>query len=349
LQLSCLAQPWEMTRAGYPPRWTRAAPPWTGPGLGKCDIVAGPMAAPLVSIGMPLFRSARHVETIARNVEAIDLPDAEILFSDRHGHDDALERLAARFPGDRRLRFLAARDAAGWIANYNALLHAATGKYFAWMSHDDEYPRGFVPGLVACLEREPDTILAYGTMILVDEEGRELGRPPADVLADDGEPWTPRAALRQLMFRPTFSLQTKGLFRREPVVRRGLFLRAPIDSVWADVYWAFAVDLLGRPRHVPAVSMRKRVHAASASAGWGRLRLRDAASGWVVLGSYIRDFAPDLPAAAEAGALVTLWSLARAAASAPEGWPVPLRGRAVARRWLARALAAPDPLDARRA
>ena len=301
------------------------------------------MTAPLVSIGIPLYRSARYVDNIARNLAAIDHPAVEILISDRHRHDDALERIAARFPGDARLRLVGTTDGLGWVDNYNHLLGMATGKYFMWMGHDDEYPPGFIPPLVECLERDPETMLAYGTMILVDEAGREIGRPAADVLAADGVPWSTRAALRQLMFRPTFSPQIKGLFRREAVVRRGLFLRAPVDAVWADVYWVFAVDLLGRPRHVPSVAMRKRVHETSASAAWGRLRLRDAASGWAVLCSYIRDFAPDLPAAAEATALVSLWSLARAVASAPDGWRLPLRGRGVARKLLARVLDAPDP------
>jgi GT2 family glycosyltransferase len=301
------------------------------------------MAAPLVSIGIPLYRSAPHVDNIARNIEAIDHPNVEILISDRHRHDDALERIAARFPGDGRLRTRGTTDGLGWVDNYNRLLGMATGTYFMWMSHDDEYPRGLIPALVDCLERDPGTILAYPTMILVDERGRELGRPAADLLTADAQPWSVRAALRQLMFRPTYTPQIKGLFRREPVVRRGLFLRAPLDAVWADVYWVFAIDLLGRPRHVPSVAMRKRVHEASASAAWGRLRLRDAASGWSVLCSYIRDFAPGLPAAAEATAMVSLWSMARAMASAPEGWRLPLRGRGVARRLLARVLDAPDP------
>jgi glycosyltransferase involved in cell wall biosynthesis len=300
------------------------------------------MESPLVSIGIPLYRSARFVETIARNVEAIDLPGVEILFSDCHRHDDALEQIAARFPGDRRLRFSAASDQVGWTENYNRLLRMATGKYFMWMSHDDEYPPGFVAALVECLEREPGTILAYGRMELVDDLGRELGRPAADVLTREDEPWTVEAALRQLILRSNHSLQTKGLFRREPVVRRGLYVRRSLDTVWADVYWAFAIDLLGRPRHVPSVALKKRLHGASVSAGWSQLRLRDVASGWSVLASYIRDFGPSPAGKGEAIAVVSLWSLARAVAAAPASWPVPLRGRAVARKLLGRALSAPD-------
>jgi GT2 family glycosyltransferase len=296
---------------------------------------------PLVSIGIPLYRSARFVDQIARNLSAIDYPNVEILLSDRHRLDDALEQIAARFPGDPRLRPIAATDGVGWVDNFNLLLRAATGTYFMWMGHDDEYPPGFIPTLVACLEREPETLVAYGRVELVDDAGRPRAwQPDPELLLAPGEAWSVRAALRQLIFRPSFSVPLKGIFRREPVVRAGLYLRVPRDTIWADVYWVFALGLLGRPRYVPATFMRKRVHAASASARWGRVRLRDVTSGYAVLLSYIRDHAPGWRATAEATAMVSLWSAARVVASAPKRWRLPLRGRGVARKLLARALAA---------
>jgi GT2 family glycosyltransferase len=299
-------------------------------------------AAPRVTIGLPLYRSARYLAGIFANLERLDEPDVEILVSDRHQEDDALERIAARFPGDRRFHFLAARDRVGWVDNYNSLLRAATGDAFMWWSHDDVYPSGFVGALQACLEREPEVLCAYGRVDLIDDDGRPSSyQPPAELLLAPGEAWTPRAALRQMLFRPSFSPPSKGLFRRAAVVDAGLFIRAPRGTVWADVYWTYALGLLGAPRLVPGAGFGKRVHARSASARWEGLGLGVVASGHAVLLSYIRDFAPDLATRAEATAAVTAWSLARAAAAAPARLPLPGRGRALARRVLARALGSP--------
>ena len=82
---------------------------------------------PLVSVAIPLYRSRPFVDVIARNIEAIDYPSTEILISDRHQEDDALDILAARFAGNRRIRILRARDRLDWVDHYNLLLTAATG------------------------------------------------------------------------------------------------------------------------------------------------------------------------------------------------------------------------------
>ncbi len=299
------------------------------------------MTPPKVTVGIPLYRSNRFLDCIVANIEAIDDPAVEIILSDRHLHDDALERVAARFPGDRRLRFLATRDRRGWIDNYNLLLRSATGATFMWMCHDDEYSAGYVSELVAHLEATPDAIVAYGDVELTDEAGAPLGwQPDARLLLGEDEAWSVRAALRQLVFRPSFTPPFKGIFRVEPVRGAGLYLREPLDGIWADVYWIFALGLLGRPAHVPSARLRKRVYRTSASAAWGGIRLRDVASGQAILLSYIRDFAPGPRVAAEAAAVVSAWSLARAVAATPLGRP--FRGRGVARRLLARALSTPD-------
>ena len=288
---------------------------------------------------MPLYRSMRYLDVITRNIEAVDYANVEIILSDRHGFDDTLEKVAQRFPGDRRLRFIAATDNIGWVDNYNVLLKEALGDYFFWVSHDDLYPTSYIPELVSCLEAEPDVLIAYPRPIMVDVDERPIAwQPEAELLLRPGEPWSSRVALRQLMFRP--ALPMKGMLRRTPIVNAGLYLRSPLDTILADVYWVFATGLLGRPRFVPSAHLLRRVDPTSTSAHW-TLGVSHVWSGHAVLCSYIRDFAPSLGGAAEAMAVVTAWSMARAVAVAAERWPVPLRGRGLARKLLARALSAP--------
>jgi glycosyl transferase family 2 len=297
------------------------------------------MTAPLVSVGFPLYRSLRFLDVITRNIEAIDYDNVEIILSDRHGFDDTLEKLSTRFSGDRRLRFIAATDKISWVDNYNVLLKEALGEYFFWVSHDDLYPSGFIPTLVSCLEAEPDVLIAYPRTVLIDMDDQPLAwEPEPELLLRPGERWSVRVALRQLLFRQT--LPMKGMLRRAPIVNAGLYLRSPLDTVLADVYWVFATGLLGRPRFVPTAHMLRRVEPMSTSAQWTP-GLRHVWSGHLILCSYIRDFAPSAGAATEAMAVVSAWSMARAVAATPASWPVPLRGLGLARKLLARALSAP--------
>ena len=288
---------------------------------------------------MPLYRSLRFLDVITRNIEAIDYPNVEIILSDRHGLDDTLEKISARFPGDKRLRFIAATDRIGWVENYNVLLKEALGDYFFWVSHDDLYPAGFIAELVSCLEAEPDVLIAYPRIVRIHLDEQLVSRQPEpELLLKPGEQWSTRVALRQLIFRQ--SLPFQGMLRRKPIVNAGLYLRSPLDTILADGYWIFATGLVGRPRFVPSAHVLKRIDPESASAQW-KFGWRHAWSGYVVLCSYIRDFAPTRAAAAEAMAVVTAWSMARALAVTAERWPVPLRGRGLARKLLARVLSAP--------
>src|SRR5262249_3180428 len=132
------------------------------------------MTTPLVSVGMPLYRSMRYLDVITRNIEAIGYDNVEIILSDRHGFDDTLHELSTRFPGDRRLRFIAATDRINWVKNYNLLLNEARGEYFFWVSHDDVYPSDYIPELVSCLEAEPDVLIAYPRTVLIDMDDRPL-------------------------------------------------------------------------------------------------------------------------------------------------------------------------------
>ena len=52
---------------------------------------------PLVSVAIPLFRSKPFLNYVIENIEAIESADVEIIVSDRHGTDDALDLLRRRF------------------------------------------------------------------------------------------------------------------------------------------------------------------------------------------------------------------------------------------------------------
>jgi glycosyltransferase involved in cell wall biosynthesis len=55
---------------------------------------------PRVSVAIPLYRSARFMDIIIANIEAMPKQDIEILISDRHCFDDTIDRLMERYATD---------------------------------------------------------------------------------------------------------------------------------------------------------------------------------------------------------------------------------------------------------
>ena len=274
---------------------------------------------PLVSVGLPLYRSRRFLDNIVENVEAIDYPNLEVLVSDRHLHDDTLEVLRERFGSDPRFRFLAGSDQLDWVGNFNLLLREAAGKYFLWMGHDDSYPASYVPGLVSALEERPDAVLAFGRVEQVSLDGFLPTFPFASPPFAAGDPWTQGSAMRALTLWQLW-IAFRGVVRRDAVERHGLYIRPTYRNIRADIYWVFGLALTGRLLFVPSCHCTKRFYAGSAGAGW-RLGMRQSLDGFRVLRSYLNDLAPSRRDAWGGQLVVLLWSL-------PQG----LLPRAAARR-----------------
>lgn len=224
-----------------------------------------------LTIAIPLHRSRRFVDVVSANIDGIDRDDVEILVSDRTGLDDALDVLAARYADDRRVVPLREVDGADWVGHYNALLRRGRGTYFGFMPHDDDFRPGWVQTLVGCLDAEPDVVMAFGRVVAIGVDGhvppqRARHRlPPADLGV--GRPWTVYDALDALeSWSP--STAARGIFRRAPVVDRGLLLPRTRDGVDADAAWVFGVALLGRFRYLPEAVSIKRWHGENVGLTW---------------------------------------------------------------------------------
>jgi glycosyltransferase involved in cell wall biosynthesis len=266
--------------------------------------------APLVSIGFPLYRSKRFLETIIRNIDAIDYPHVEILVSDRHLEDDALSELETRYQGDPRFRFLSGTDRAGWVQNFNLLLHAARGKYVVLMGHDDSYPSNYVRELASALEGDDEAVLAFGQVEQLSLDGflPTLPFTPPPVTANGA--WTIRSSLKMLtLWQLWFAF--RGMVRRSVVEESNLFIRQTYRNIRADIYWVFGLSLCGRLLYVPSCSCVKRFYRGSTAAGW-RFDVPQSLDACRVLGSYLDDHAASGRDALLARAVLYPWCLLQA-------------------------------------
>lgn len=267
------------------------------------------MDEPLVTLALPLYKSRRFLDIIVANLEAIECPNLEILISDRHCADDALDVLRARFGNDGRFQFLQAHDEINWVEHFNFLLRTATGKYFFWMMHDDTYPPDYVSRLVEPLELDPEAVLAYGGIELLSSDGSRELREPVPQVARTGN-WTMHEIMRRFL-DGRLLLAVRGLYRREQVTRRGNFILPTRDLIAADFLWTFATAFEGRWIFVPNVRVKKRIHAGSALGHWKSHSAQNTFAEMRVLFAYLVPSAPNWNARVRGLTAIFLWMILR--------------------------------------
>lgn len=223
---------------------------------------------PLVTLAVPLHRSARFVDSISANIDAVALDDVEIVLSDRHGLDDAIVQLRERHGGDPRCRFVERTDGVGWVRHYEELLAGARGRYLRWMPHDDLYPTCDLARLVARLEASPGALIAYGQTTATELDGTPRRAHPANHPVHEGDgPWSLRTSL-DLVPAGLCNGAFKGLvdLGRLPAACRRI--RPTLDSINAERAWLFGVSLAGPMVLVDDYHYVKRFHPDSAHAQW---------------------------------------------------------------------------------
>ncbi|MEM6796188.1 MAG: glycosyltransferase [Acidobacteriota bacterium] len=226
------------------------------------------MTSPLVTVGIPLYRSAPFVGNVSATIEALPT-DVEVLISDRHRHDSAIDELRRRHSGDARVRFSERLDGRDWVEHLNDLMREAKGRYWRFMPHDDFTDRKSFEALIECLEGSPEALLAYGPTTASDAAGTRLPHldTPAPHPVYNDAPWFLGLAL-DCFSRGHFNGAFKGLIRRRDLAARRLWIRRTRGGVYAERAWLSALALIGRFQFVENAAYWKRYHSESVHARW---------------------------------------------------------------------------------
>jgi len=174
--------------------------------------------APLVSIGLPTYNGGRHLAQSLDALLAQDYPNWELTISD-NGSTDETESIAreyaARCP---QIRYVRQEKNLGARANFNFVLGRATGEYFMWASDHDQWKPTFITKCVEALRSDPAAVLAYTTVVIVDEKGDTLEE------VDDGIDFRRcSAATRYNKMLWAYASKVYGLSRREAMAATGGF------------------------------------------------------------------------------------------------------------------------------
>lgn len=260
-----------------------------------------------VTMALPLYKSRRFLDIITENLDALDYPNLEILISDRHCADEAIDILQARYGHDPRFQFLRARDEINYVEHFNSLLCAATGAYFFWLMHDDSYPPQYITVLANALNEHPDAILAYGGIELLRPDGsREIIKSQVS----NRTKWNTREIFRRFLDGHLL-LAVRGLYRLAPLRQRGLLIQPTRDLFAADFLWTFATAFMGRWIFMPELCVQKRIYPTSALGHWHSHTAPHTLAEAKALRIYLIDRAPNTREKIRGASVILVWTLLR--------------------------------------
>lgn len=115
---------------------------------------------PKVSIVMPCYNAAAHLQTSIGSVLAQTLQDWELIIVDDGSTDDSWQTLQKLAQADSRIRVFQQANA-GAAAARNRALHEARGAYTAFLDSDDAWHPEFLEAMLTALDSDPDAGIAY--------------------------------------------------------------------------------------------------------------------------------------------------------------------------------------------
>lgn len=133
-----------------------------------------------VCIGVPVYNGGSLFVEMMESLLAQTFADFDIFIADNCSTDGTGEIARGFADRDRRIHYHRNATNIGAYPNFQGMLKLAGDfKYFKWAAHDDLYKPTFLEKCVDVLESEPDVVLAYSIVEVVDEtDGRLLDQHP---------------------------------------------------------------------------------------------------------------------------------------------------------------------------
>jgi glycosyltransferase involved in cell wall biosynthesis len=134
-----------------------------------------------------VYNGERYLRKTLDSLLSQTYPDFEVIISDNASSDgtqEVCEEYAAR---DRRIRYHRNGQNLGAARNFNCVFERSRGEYFKWAAHDDLCAPRFLSSCVQALEDDPNAVLSFSKMEVIDEDGRNLRQPEYEFDASSGE------------------------------------------------------------------------------------------------------------------------------------------------------------------
>jgi glycosyltransferase involved in cell wall biosynthesis len=178
-------------------------------------------AAPLVSVGVPVYNGEQYLAAALDSLLAQDLEDFEVVICDNASQDATREVARAYAARDPRIHYHRNPRNLGLAGNFNRTFELAGGKYFKWWAHDDWHPRDLLWRCTEVLEQDPAAVLCASAVAVMDDDGEifEEWHPEVDLRSPG-----PQVRFHRLIWslgetHPLFSVMRSDALRRTPLYR----------------------------------------------------------------------------------------------------------------------------------
>lgn len=130
------------------------------------------MSNPRVTVGLCVYNGERYLRGAIESLLAQDHPSFELLVSD-NASQDGTEAICREYAArDPRVRYSRNAENIGAPRNFHHVFRISRGEFFCWAAHDDYWAPTFLSRCAGALEANPEAVLAYPQMQMVDAEGQ---------------------------------------------------------------------------------------------------------------------------------------------------------------------------------
>lgn len=172
---------------------------------------------------MPVFNDKKFLKRALDSLLVQTHRDFELIISDDGSTDGSEEICKEYVHADPRIQYIRQAQNMGISKNMEFLLSKARGKYFMWAANDDVWHPEFIETLKKGLQHHPDAAMAFGPMIYIDENDKELQKPKVNRIDYSG-----KTAISRLF-------KLINLF--DDACGYGLFVKEKIKAVQFPVWW----------------------------------------------------------------------------------------------------------------
>jgi glycosyltransferase involved in cell wall biosynthesis len=165
------------------------------------------MAAPPVSIGLPVYNGEKYLSLALDSLLAQDYGDFELIIADNASTDRTAEICRQYADRDRRIRFARNDRNLGAVENFNNVFRLSSGEYFMWAAHDDLWHPSYISRCLGALRQDARVVLCASAVEFIGESGNKL--PEADWRAYLGGGYN-RVHTRSLPLRERLYTESSG-------------------------------------------------------------------------------------------------------------------------------------------
>jgi len=215
---------------------------------------------PRVSIGLPVFNAEKYLEQALNSILDQTYKNFVLIISDNASTDCTQSICQVYQERDPRIQYYRNERNLGIAPNFRRAFQLSSSDYFKWAPYDDLIAPDFLSRCVSVLDQNPDVILVYSKVKVIDENGTY-------VVDYDPGPDTnlqqPNGRFRNLVLHPEYAVQQMGLIRTEVLKKTGLIGSYPAS----DEILLAELSLLGQFYEIPEHLYYYRRHGEQSTQG----------------------------------------------------------------------------------